>query len=163
MNRRIGLAVGAVALIGIGALVVVAGSVADEHGGRHGMQGMPMYHMMESYDADGDGKLTQAEIDGVREARLKQFDKDGDGTLTLGEYEALWLDAMREEMVDRFQEHDNDGDGKVTAAEFGRAHAKMVRHMDRNDDGVVDETDMMQMMMRHHGGGDTEDAEDDEP
>src|SRR3546814_4022522 len=64
-----------------------------------------------------------------------------DQSLTLGEYEQLWLDAMRERMVDRFQDLDADGDAKVTAEEFQRPFAKVVRHMDRNEDGVVDRSE----------------------
>src|SRR3546814_4845791 len=82
-----------------------------------------------------------AEIDHTRGERLSSFDADNDQSLTLGEYEQLWLDAMRERMVDRFQDLDADGDAKVTAEEFQRPFAKVVRHMDRNEDGVVDRGD----------------------
>jgi Ca2+-binding EF-hand superfamily protein len=91
---------------------------------------------------------SQEEIDQGRANQLKKFDKDGDGTLNLAEYEALWLDAKRERMVDRFQGHDADGDGKVTAEEFGERFADMVKFMDSNDDGVLDESDMR----RRYGG-----------
>lgn len=114
------------------------------HGGMHG----GLHDMMLSFDANGDGKLSQEEIDQGRANQLKKFDKNGDGTLNLAEYEALWLDVMRERMVDRFQAHDDDGDGKVTAEEFGERFAGMVKFMDRNGDGVLDETDMR----RRHGG-----------
>ena len=75
--------------------------------------------LFEAFDANQDGTLTQAEIDQARQAKLTEFDRDGDGSLTLEEYQALWMDAMRERMVDRFQAHDDDGDGMVTAEEFG--------------------------------------------
>jgi Ca2+-binding EF-hand superfamily protein len=118
----------------------------ERHGGRHGHYGKRgggrhMVRMMESFDSNEDGKLSQEEIDGARNARFGQFDGDGDQSLTLQEYEQLWLDAMRERMVDRFQQLDADGDAKVTAEEFQRPFAKMVRRMDRNDDGVIDRND----------------------
>ena len=103
--------------------------------------------MLENFDTDGDGQLTQAEIDAVRADRFAAFDTDGNGELTLGEYAALWLDVMRERMVDRFQEHDSDGDGKVTVEEFGKRFANMVKYMESNNDGVIDENDMR----RRHG------------
>jgi Ca2+-binding EF-hand superfamily protein len=114
------------------------------HGmGGHGMGGRGgMHEMMLGFDANEDGTLSQEEIDQGRANQLKKFDKDGDGTLTVGEYEALWLDVMHERMVDRFQEHDADGDGKVTPEEFGKRFANMVKYMDSNDDGVIDESDM---------------------
>jgi len=92
-----------------------------------------------------DQKLPYEEIGGYG---FDDFDKDGDGMLTLGEYEALWIDAMRERMVDRFQDHDANGDGKVTAEEFGDRFADMVKFMDTNGDGILDESDMR----RHHDG-----------
>ncbi len=108
-------------------------------GGRHGQRRFE--HLLESYDSNEDGKLTQAEIDAVRAERLAKFDADGDGSLTLQEYEALWLDAMRERMVDRFQSHDDDGDGRVTAEEFGERHSKMVARRDRDGDGAITRDD----------------------
>ena len=112
--------------------------------------------MLESFDSNGDGQLTQAEIDAVRADRFAAFDTDGDGQLTLGEYEALWLDAMRERMVDRFQSLDDDGDAIVTTAEFVDPFAAIVSRMDRNEDGVLNANDM------RRGGYDDDDDDDDD-
>ncbi len=101
--------------------------------------------MMQEFDANGDGALTQDEIDTARAARLGEFDADGDGSLNLEEYQALWLDAMHGAMVDRFQSHDDDGDGKVTAEEFGEPWTGMVARMDVNGDGKLDRSDMEAM------------------
>ena len=78
----------------------------------------------------------------------------GDGTLSVTEYEALWLDVMRERMVDRFQDHDANGDGKVTAEEFGKRFTDMVKFMDSNGDGVLDASDMRG---RYRGGYEDDD------
>ncbi|HEX9791336.1 MAG TPA: hypothetical protein VGA60_11785 [Kiloniellales bacterium] len=110
------------------------------HGGGH-EDGRHMFRMLESFDVNGDGKLSQAEIDETRAERFTSFDADSDQTLTLAEYEQLWLAAMREKMVDRFQDLDADGDAKITAEEFKAPFANLVRHMDRNDDGVVNRED----------------------
>ena len=166
MNRKAKLLIAATILAGLGATAMATTSMAEQRGhgfgrgdsggghhghgmrggGRHG--GQHFFRMLEKHDANGDGKLTQAEIDETRAARHTEFDKDGDGNLTLAEYEALWLDAMRERMVDRFQKHDADGDGTVTQQEFGRHSANVVMRMDRNDDGVLDKNDR-----RRHGKG----------
>ena len=108
-------------------------------GGRHGQRRFE--RLLESYDSNEDGKLTQAEIDAVRAERHTRFDSDNDGSLTLQEYEALWLDAMRERMVDRFQSHDDDGDGRVTAEEFGERFSRMVARRDRDGDGEITRED----------------------
>ena len=130
----------------------MGGHMGGGHGmrGGHGMGGSGMHDMMLGFDANEDGKLSQQEIDTGRANQLKKFDKNGDGTLNLAEYEALWLDVMRERMVDRFQQHDADGDGKVTAEEFGKRFVDMVKYMDSNGDGVLDESDMR---ARHGGEG----------
>jgi len=169
MNRTTKYALGAAALVAVAGVATVSIAGGGRHGhhgwdeemqggmghGRHGMQ------MLQQFDANKDGKVTQAEIDETRQSRFKTFDKDADGALTLAEFEALWLDAMRERMVDRFQEHDNDGDAKVTAEEFGRHFADMAQFMDSNGDGVIDESDMRRRHPMHDGDSDetTDDGE----
>ena len=74
--------------------------------------------MLELYDLNKDGKLTQDEIDKARADQLAKFDANKDGKLNLQEYQALWLDAMHERMVRAFQAHDSNGDGEITVAEF---------------------------------------------
>jgi hypothetical protein len=167
---------GSVAVLALAALVPLAATAGDgdrkeghhrgdragAHGGHHGWHGEghrggmhPMRHMMETYDTNGDGAVSQAEIDEMRAGRLAEFDADGDGQLSLEEYEALWLDAMRDRMVDRFQFHDDDGDGQVTVSEFGKRSSKIVERHDRNGDGVLNEEDR-RGGMRHHGRGEGE-------
>jgi Ca2+-binding EF-hand superfamily protein len=119
------------------------------HGMRHGERrhgGGHAFRMLESFDTNDDGKLSQEEIDQTRGERFGTFDADADKALTLQEYEQLWLDAMRERMVDRFQALDADGDAKVTAEEFQRPFSKVVRRMDRNEDGVIDRGDFQRRM-----------------
>lgn len=93
--------------------------------------------LFESFDANSDGKVTQAEVDQTRRDRFTQFDADNDGKLTLQEYQALWSDAMRSRMVDRFQNLDDDGDAAVTSEEFLAPFGNAVSRMDRDDNGEV--------------------------
>jgi Ca2+-binding EF-hand superfamily protein len=143
---------GAVAL---GAIVVAGASVAG--GGHHG-RGEGGAWLFETYDADGDGRITQAEIDQVRQGQLQKFDANGDGSLSLEEYQALWLDAMRERMVDRFQAHDDDGDGQVTVVEFNESFDGLITRLDRNDDGAVTQDELR----RGHRDRDRDRDDDDQ-
>jgi len=160
-SRNVLLVIGAVAL---GATAMAGASLAD---GKHG----PGYHhgggpggdrhgarMIEQFDVDQDGRVTQVEIDQVRQERLAAFDQNNDGSLTLEEYQALWLDAMHARMVDRFQELDEDGDAIVTVEEVVGPFDSMVERMDRNGDGAISKDDMRRG--RHHRGPD--DAPDDD-
>jgi Ca2+-binding EF-hand superfamily protein len=141
-SKLLMMTMGAVAL---GATVLTAAAVADgRHHGR-GDRGGGAW-LFEEFDANDDGRITQVEIDEVREGRLAAFDANGDGSLNLEEYQALWLDAMRERMVDRFQAHDDDGDGLVTTAEFGERFDGIVSRLDDDGDG---ELTMDELRRRH--------------
>jgi Ca2+-binding EF-hand superfamily protein len=122
-----GLALGVAALAG----ATLAG------GGHHGRGHGGGEWLFETFDANDDGVLTQVEIEQVRQGRLQEFDANSDGSLSLEEYQALWVDAMRERMVDRFQAHDDDGDGLVTAAEFGEQFGRMFSRLDDTRDGQL--------------------------
>jgi len=111
----------------------------DMRGHRDGGRGV--YRMIETFDTNGDGGVTQEEIITMRRTRLSEFDANNDGSLDLSEYQALWLDAMRERMVDQFQAHDDDGDGLVTVEEFNERFANLVKRRDSNGDGVLNADD----------------------
>ena len=111
------------------------------HGGR-GEAKIRLQKALDRFDLNGDGSISQDEVDQVRADRLKSFDKDGDGALSLEEYEALWLDTMHKRMVRAFQKHDRDGDGSVTVDEFTETTRFMVLRRDRNEDGVLNKDDL---------------------
>ncbi|MDA0241048.1 MAG: hypothetical protein O3A84_13620, partial [Proteobacteria bacterium] len=121
------------------------------HGGP-GFRGQRGAGLIEQFDADKDGKLTQAELDQSRAAQHAKFDANKDGKLSLKEYEALWLDAMRTRMVRNFQRHDTDGDAAVTVEEFGARFAKMIERLDRNNDGALSKEDRRQRSEGRRGG-----------
>jgi len=119
-------------------------------GGDHGMRGGPGHTGMgpragmafiEQYDTNKDGSLTQAEIDQARKDRLTKFDANKDGKLDLKEFEALWLDHTRQQMVRSFQHLDSDGDAIVTSDEYAKPFHRMVDRADRNNDGKLNKDD----------------------
>lgn len=113
------------------------GGHRGHHGGRH--RGARLF---ERFDRNDDGRLTQAEVDQARGDRFTQFDADKDGKLTLQEYQALWLNAVRNRMVDRFQSLDDDGDAAVTSEEFLAPFGKVVSRLDRDDNGELTQDEM---------------------
>ena len=150
------LAAGAVAVLAIGG---VAGLASAHMGGKgwggHG-PGMMGQQMMERYDADKDGKLTQAEIDQNRTQWHGEFDADKNASLSLDEFRALWLKARGEMIVREFQFFDADGNGQVTLEEYRQPLSGMVAMRDRNGDGVLSQEDRGRRGMGHrwrHGDG----------
>ena len=146
-------AIGAVALAGVSYAGHRHGGFGGHHG--HGMGflgkgqlGLTAMEMLDSIDADGDGKLTQAEIDNARNDRHAAHDADGDGNLGLEEFAGLWHETTRPLTVRAFQMLDTDGDAIVTRAEYDRPLADIVERFDRNGDGALSPGDK-----RHHRYG----------
>jgi Ca2+-binding EF-hand superfamily protein len=124
---------------GLAAALVLAASaaLADHRWGRgHGHE-QRVIELLETFDGNGDGRLTQEEIDAARDAQFGRFDANGDGRLSLEEYQNLWTDAMRRAMVRQFQRHDSDGDAALTKEEFRERYARMIVRFDRDGDGVI--------------------------
>ena len=148
------LAAGALAVVGVAAIAGTS-QAGRWGGGHHGGSGA--MRMLDQYDADGDGKLTQAEIDTARSERFAKYDADGNGALSLEEFEGLFHEVTRPMMVRAYQRLDPDGDASVTAEEYDGAFADIVEHMDRNGDGALSREDMRRGHRRHsdkHDGSD---------
>ncbi len=93
--------------------------------------------LAERFDTNGDGQITEAEIEAAQRARLAEFDSNGDGVLSLGEFEDLWRERNRGRLVDAFQRLDDDGDAAVTFDEFGISAGQLVARLDRDGNGVI--------------------------
>ena len=93
--------------------------------------------MFEAVDADGDGRLTQAEIDKALDDRHAAHDANGDGNLSLEEFAGLWHETTRPLTVRVFQMLDTDGDAIVTRTEYDRPLAGIVERLDRDRDGSL--------------------------
>ena len=131
-----------VATAALGGIALAGASYAGHRGDGHGMgflgKGQFAVSAMEIFDAadaDGDGKLTQAEIDKLLDDRHAAHDANGDGNLDLGEFAALWHETTRPLTVRAFQMLDTDGDAVITRVEYDRPLAGIVERLDRNRDG----------------------------
>jgi hypothetical protein len=114
---------------------------ADHRGGERGRdrRGLSLGALLT--DADGDGTITADEIDLARAALIAGADASGNGGISLEEYQTIFLDLMRDKMVDSFQGLDADGDGEIGTTEMDDAIAEIVERMDRNEDGIISADD----------------------
>ncbi len=125
------------------------GRDGGEHGprGKGGMgfgggRGGEMFaSLIAKIDADGNGAITQAELDAYRTAQVTAADASKDGALSVDEFETLYRDFVRPQMVDTFQGLDEDGDGVVTKAELDARFGAIVERMDQNNDGALSQDD----------------------
>ena len=110
-------------------------------------------------DANGDGKITLAEMQAGRVDRMMKMDADHDGKVSEAEFAAGMKARMAERGGDAgsgpdpgamFQRTDLDGDGFITKAEVEQATAKRFARMDADNKGYVTPD---QMSRRHGGGG----------
>lgn len=74
-------------------------------------------------DADGDGRLSQAEFVGRRLDRLRAADANGDGSVSADERQAVRQAHRAARAAARFERLDADKDGAITRAEFDAARA----------------------------------------
>jgi hypothetical protein len=152
-----------VAVAAVVATVAVAGVVQAARGfsggGCGGMAGkMIGQHVVERFDTDADGRLTQAEIDSARAEHMARYDADADGALTLEEFEGLFHELTQPLTVRAFQMLDPDGDASISADELDQRLARAVARHDRNGDGALSPEDMR----RGHGGERHHDEERDD-
>jgi hypothetical protein len=139
------------------------------YGGMHGhrgkwrWRGKRLERLLDRFDTDKDGKLTQAELDASRKGLFTRYDADTDGKLSLSEFEQLWLDLRRRHMVRGFQHIDEDGDATITAEEFLEPYADAVARMDRDGDGAISGDDRRRRMRGGRGSPPTPESDQEAP
>ena len=94
------------------------------------------------YDTNGDGKITQDEINANRADMFKKYDTNNDGKLSIDEYQNLWLAVRHREMVRSFQRLDVEGAGAITEKEYQAPLAHIVERLDQNNDNALSRDDM---------------------
>lgn len=108
----------------------------DRGSGRRG--GSEMFlNLFNEVNANGDGSVTQAEIDSYRATKVGEADASGDGALSIEEFDTLYREFTRSRMVDTFQDFDADGDGVISAEEMDARLGGIVDRLDRDNDGEL--------------------------
>ncbi|KIC47099.1 calcium-binding protein [Ruegeria sp. ANG-S4] len=92
-------------------------------------------------DADGDGQITQAEIEAHRAQRFTSADADGDGQLSLEEMQAAAQSRANERVQKMFERQDANNDGFLSEDELPkpRRGAKMFERIDADGNGSISE------------------------
>ena len=137
-----------IAVIALAGLVALGGAAvahkAWRHRGPHGPMGFEQ--LVERYDTNKDGKISQEEIDTNRGNMLAEFDADKSNSLALAEFQNLWLKTHNQQMIRDFQRLDSDANGQITLDEYKAPLDKLVAELDSNKDGVISGDEMRPRM-----------------
>ena len=93
-------------------------------------------------DLDDNGQLTLDELQAGNAARFDDLDTNGDGRLSVEELAATGADKAAERAAKVLEHLDADEDGVVSAAEMAPPAARTERMLDRadkDDDGTISE------------------------
>jgi len=134
------------------AMVVTVGATAIAQG-KHGYGQRPSF---EEVDANGDGKITQDEMQARAATRFGEADSDGDGAISRDEMMAKAM-ARAETRVDRMMDRmDADDDGKISQAEMqqmrGKHMGRMIKRMDTDGDGSLSKDEFGKGHRKGHHG-----------
>ena len=130
------------ALLGLAVLPLV-GAPADAHGKRGGGDGW-----FDAMDANGDGKVTGAEIEAHRQARFAAADSNGDGTLSAEELakasEQAGKDRRSRGLARMIERLDTNGDGSLSAQELAASDrmGSAMERLDANGDGAIEREEL---------------------
>ncbi|MGI8977623.1 MAG: EF-hand domain-containing protein [Pirellulaceae bacterium] len=134
--------------------------------GRPGAGPMVALPVLKALDADGDGEISKAEIEGASKA-LAALDKNGDGKLSREEILPNFGAPGRpgqpgqpgiagrfnpEEMLRRLKEADKNGDGKISKDEAPDRMKDNFDRIDANGDGQLEESEIKVMGERFREG-----------
>ncbi|CAM3961279.1 EF-hand domain-containing protein [Phaeobacter inhibens] len=144
------------AVIAVGAVIGATGAIAKPGFGGKGGHGPRM--SFEEMDINGDGQVTKAEMEGLREARFAAADTDGDGQLTLAEMEAAAQARAKTRAAAMLERMDVDKDGALSLDELPkpRRMEKMFDRVDANDDGAISKEEFESARAKfrgRHGAG----------
>jgi len=149
--KTIALVLGAAAIAAF-ATSVSAQTTPGEIPAERAAGGHDKINFFDSYDANGDASVSEAEFKVQREKDFKRIDAKSSGVISEADYVddfAVRLDrqlkAMRDGQIKqayvRFGVLDTNKDGHISPEEFNASGSKLFSTLDTNRDGVVDEKD----------------------
>ena len=123
-------------------ILAIAGTTvsASAFGDRDGRKGPRIE--FSTLDTNGDGQLTEAEMQAHATARFNEADTNGDGSLSAEELAAR-ADSQKAERMSRriakmIEKRDTNGDGVLSQEELQpRDRGDMFAKLDTNEDGMI--------------------------
>ena len=104
----------------------------------------PVAMLLATFDADGDGRTTRAELDAGVKRTFAAIDTAGTGKLGYigySDWAERWL-GDRNALPSPF-EIDSDGDNQITEAELDAQLRRTFDRLDRNKDGVLTRAELL--------------------
>lgn len=125
---------------------------AAEGGARNAGGGHSKREFLETYDANGDGKVSKEEFAAKRSADHKGLDLNENGSVSELEYINEYIFRLDKDLAERrarqirqahvrFGVLDTNKDGVLSAQEFAASGDRMFARLDTTGDGFVDTTD----------------------
>lgn len=101
-------------------------------------------------DTDGNGEITQSEMEAHRNARFAKADTDGDGKLSLEEATAKGQERAAKRAARMFERHDANKDGFLDSEELPkpRRAGKFFERMDADGSGGISEAEFAEARER---------------
>ena len=146
-SLKLALAASAAGIVAVAVAVPVSaddgGKSGKSRGGMHGMHQVSFSDL----DADGDGQLTQEELNSAKQVWLSMNDSDGDGSLSKEELQAaitkMMSEAVQNKIDHAFERMDDNGDGLISADEMGgmKGGERRFSRIDSDGDGMISESE----------------------
>ncbi|NNE88884.1 MAG: calcium-binding protein [Silicimonas sp.] len=142
----------AIAMMGLGATTAMAAGQGE-------VRERPTF---ESMDIDGDGEITTADLEAMRNERFASLDTDGDGSISEAEFVAKAQADAEERASAMFARLDADGDGMLSedvlqSRSRGGNPGRMISRFDTDNSGGVSaeefEAGMEKFAERRQKGG----------
>lgn len=147
MKKTLISAIALAAILGTSVSVSARENDGERRMGRGGGMGGQIALHFDEIDTDGNGALSEAEIEAHKTARFNAADTNGDGALSAEElaaqHEAKQAERSAQRLSKMIEKHDKDGDGALSLDEMGSDRSsKMFERLDKDDNDEISKEEL---------------------